>query len=752
MADDRMTFEATPTMDIETQDKVESAERAAENGNVGEALSRVDGPLKVTGQARYAADFAVPNPLYAHLVISTVGKGRITAIKDEAARKVKGVRAIYSHANKLDSGSAKFFAAGGQAQQSWEPFAEPDVRFYGETVGLVVAETILAAREAAAALSFDYETSDPAAVFGADGVERQDMPDKTITKGDFTSAFEAAPVKIASDYETAPNVHNAMELFATTAHWVGDKLTVYVPSQWVKGFQIGLAEELGIDEANIEIVCPFVGGGFGGKGSLFTWVSLIAAASRELGRPVKLYVTREQGFTTASFRAETRQRVRLGAGEDGRFQALEHAGEELTSRADNYFVNGQEATVRMYQADAIRTELATVHADRQTPGFMRAPAETPYFFGLESAVDEIARELSMDPVELRIKNDTMVDPVDGVPYTSRSLKECFRQGGEAFGWSNYTPEIGSMNEDEWLIGWGVATSTYPTQMSPCTVRIHLDVTGEARLQVASHDLGTGAYTVLTQAVAEELGIEPSQVRVELGDSRLPPGTIAGGSITTASNVSAIMIACERIRNRLGIEKGSNTDLAAAFDRFGQAGIEEYAEWTPPGAKKDAPKTLYNGKVKIVGGPEEDYTAFAFGAIFSEVRINKYTREIRVPRMTGAFAAGRIMNAKTAKSQYLGGMVWGIGHALHEVAEIDPRTGAYMNDNISEYLVPVNADVPNMDAIIVPEVDDKVNPAGVKGIGEIGIVGVAASIANAVHHATGKRLRRIPIRLDDLVDV
>nr|WP_329610570.1 molybdopterin cofactor-binding domain-containing protein [Jiella pelagia] len=231
---------------------------------------------------------------------------------------------------------------------------------------------------------------------------------------------------------------------------------------------------------------------------------------------------------------------------------------------------------------------------------------------------------------------------------------------------------------------------------------------------------------------------------------MPPGTIAGGSISTASNVSAIMIACARIRQRLGLQKGEDADLAAAFERFGQAGIEEYAEWTPPGAKKDSTKTLYNGTVKIVGGPEEDYTAFAFGAIYSEVRINKYTREIRVPRMVGAFAAGRIMNAKTAKSQYLGGMVWGVGHALHEVAEVDPRTGAYMNDNISEYLVPVNADIPNMEAIIVPEVDEKVNPAGVKGIGEIGIVGTAASIANAVHHATGIRLRKLPIRIDDLV--
>ena len=733
------------------QGKLDYAEYAArELPGVGAALSRVDGPLKVTGQAQYAADVAVPNPLYAHLVISTIGLGRIASIDDAEALAIPGVRAVYSHANRLGISPDAFFGAGGRSQQSWEPFAAADVRHHGEIVALVVAETIHGAREAARAVRIDYEAEDPAALIGSEGVDRKDYPDKALSKGDFDATFGAAAHTVDAEYETAANVHNAMELFATTAAWSGDRLTVHVPSQWVRGFQVGLARELGIDASQVEVVSPYVGGGFGGKGSLFTWTPLIAAAARDLGRPVKLYVTREEGFTTASFRAETRQRVRIGASADGLVEAFSHEGEELTSRADDYSVNGADITARMYRADAISTRLSTVHADRQTPGFMRAPAEVPYFVGLEVAMDELARELGMDPVALRIANDIDAEPVNGVPYTSRSLAECFRQGAEAFGWDAYDPAIGSMNEGDDLVGWGVATSTYPTQMSPCAVRLHLDISGRSRLQVASHDVGTGAYTVLSQAVADALGVDVAMVRVELGESRLPPGTIAGGSVSSASNVSAVMKAARQLRERLGVPEGEPIDLESAFAAYGQAGIEEYAEWVPMGADASSVKTLYDGRISIVGGAAEDYTAFAFGAIFSEVRINRWTREIRVPRMVGAFASGRILNAKTALSQYLGGMVWGVGHALQETVEIDPRTGAYVNDNIAEYVIPVNADVPDMQAIIVPEVDEKINPAGVKGIGEIGIVGVGASIANAVHHATGIRVRRTPIRVEDIL--
>ena len=719
-------------------------------GRIGAAVSRIEGCKKVMGEARYAADFAVPNPLYAHLVTSTIGRGTITAIDDADARAVPGVRDIYSHANPLGLTPDGMMSTGGHAQQGWEPFDAPDVRFYGETIAMVVADDILAAREAAKRLRFTYSEETPAPVFGAEGVEPEELPDDALSSGDIETAMQAAAQSLELDYDTAANTHNAMELFATTALWSGEDLTVYVPSQWVEGFRVGIANELGIAPERVHVVSPYVGGGFGGKGSVFTFTPMVAAAAKRLNRPVKLYVTREQGFTTASFRAETQQKVRLGAGADGRLTGFEHTGRELSSRTDTYVVNGAEAAARMYHADAVRTGVTCVHADRQTPGFMRAPAETPYFFALESAVDELARRLEMDPVELRRTNDIDAEPVNGVPYTSRSLMECYDMAGEAFGWSDYDPAIGAMRDGDWLVGWGCATAAYPTQMAPCSVRVHLDRTGRARVMVASHDLGTGAYTVIAQAAAEGLGLEVDQVEVELGDSRLPPGTIAGGSVSTASNVSVVQIACERIMQRLGTTPGE-IDVEAAFNAFGQAAIEEYAEWTPRGSEKNARRGLYSGQVGIVGGAEEEYTAFAFGAEYAEVRINRWTREIRVPRLYGAFAAGRIMNEKTATSQYLGGMVWGLGHALQEKTEIDPRTGAVMNDNISEYIVPVNADIVDIRAMMVPEEDTLVNPAGVKGIGEIGIVGTAAAIANAVYHATGIRVRHVPIRVEDLIE-
>lgn len=698
--------------------------------NIGSSQSRIDGRLKVTGDARYAADFVVPNPLYAHLVTSSIGKGRITAVDDAAARAVPGVREIYTHFNHPAIQPAGFFGASkGAAQQGWRPLAGPDVKFYGEIVGMVVAESLLAAREAAAALKFTYQSETPAATLDAEGVELEELPDKAISVGDVEAGLREVAHRIAHTYTTAPNTHNAMELFATTAHWEGEDLTVYVPSQWVKGFQSGLAKNLDLDENRIRVVSPYVGGAFGGKGSLFSWTALVAAAARDLKRPVKLYVTREQGFTVASFRAETRQEVKIGAQEDGLITTFVHKGHELCSRPDTYAVNGTKSTTRMYHAKNIQTGVTVVHADRQTPGFMRAPPETPYFFALESAIDEPARELNMDPVELRIRNDVDHDPVRGVPFTSRSLVECFKQGAEAFGWSSYQPEIGSMTEGDELIGWGVATATYPTHMSPCAA----DNKGEARVQVASHDLGTGAYTVFAQAVHNKFGIPVEKVRVDLGDSRLPPGTIAGGSMTTASTVSAIGVACDRILKRLGAQKGK-LDPQAALESFGQSSIEEYVEWEP----------------SLEGGPGEKWAAYAFGAEFVEVRINRFTREIRVPRIVGAFAAGHIMNEKTARSQYLGGMIWGIGHALLEISEVDPRTGAYANANISEYLIPVNADIQQIEAILVPEVDDKVNPAGIKGIGELSIVGTAAAVANAVYHATGIRVRKTPIRIEDIL--
>ena len=374
---------------------------------------------------------------------------------------------------------------------------------------------------------------------------------------------------------------------------------------------------------------------------------------------------------------------------------------------------------------------------------------------LELAMDEMAAKLDMDPVEFRRVNDTMVNPTNGAPYTSRSLMKCFDEAAKAFGWDKRNPKPASMRDGDWLIGWGCATATYPTQLNPSSARIRFDRQGNIRVQVAAQDIGTGAYTVIGQMAGLMLNQPIEKVLVELGDSQLPPGPVAGGSVTTASVCSAVKGACERIQTRLLQRSGEDAmqgvtpdQLAAALEKIGSNAIEELYEWVPPEAPKGAGEALYQGQVRIVGGPLEKKTMFAFGAEFVEVRVNRRTREIRVPRLVGAFAAGRIMNPRTARSQLMGGMIWGVSAALHEETEIDERNARYVNDNIAEYLIPVNADIQEVNVILVPEVDEKVNPAGVKGLGELGNVGTNAAVANAVYHATGKRIRNLPIRIED----
>jgi xanthine dehydrogenase YagR molybdenum-binding subunit len=443
-----------------------------------------------------------------------------------------------------------------------------------------------------------------------------------------------------------------------------------------------------------------------------------------------------------------------------------HEGWEVTSRADDYAVSGTENTVAMYATPNVKTKVHLVKADRNTPGFMRSPPEVPYMFALESAIDELAVALNMDPVELRRRNDTDKNPTNGAPYTSRSLMKCYDEAARAFGWSRRTPAPGSMSDGDWLIGWGCATAAYPTLLSPAVVRVQLTAAHKVRVEVAAHDVGTGAYTVIGQMAADMLGAKMSDVIVELGDSRLPPGPISGGSITTASACSAVKLACEAILRRLAgtsdlkavviegdtlrMPGGKTEKLADAFKRLGVGPLEELGQFVPDGSKPDALAGVYKGDFGIGGGAGEKSTMFAFGAEFVELRIHRRTHEIRVPRIVGAFAGGRIMNTRTANSQYLGGLIWGVSSALHEATEIDRRNARYINDNIAEYLIPVNADIGDVEIIMVPEVDDKVNPAGIKGIGELSNVGTNAAVANAVYHATGKRIRTLPIRIENLV--
>lgn len=747
--------------------------------NAGAPEPRKDARAKVTGAARYPADVPAANLAYGYLILSPVAKGQIAGFDLGEAERVPGVLRIYTHRNLPSTKPLKHFSEGGAGSTGIWPLAGPEIVHAGQIVGMVVAESYEAAREAAHKARVDVRAEPPAATFGSEGAVVQaagevNKQHEDVGTGDAEKALADAEVVVDAEYATPTQHHNPMELFATTAVWDGDDLTIHEPSQWVYGLRNGVAEQLGIDPARVRVVSPYVGGAFGSKGSVTPRTALVAQAARELKRPVKLVVPRDQAFFVTTHRAETTHRVRLGASRDGKLVAYSHEGWEVTSRPDVFVVAGTENTARMYAAPNIATKVNVVRADRNTPGFMRSPPEVPYMYALESAMDELAVALKMDPVELRRVNDTMTDPITGNRYTSRSLMACYDAAAEAFGWRTRNPEPGSMRDGDWQIGWGCATATYPTQMSPATARVRLTSDGRAAVQVAAHDLGTGAYTVIGQMAAERLGLPLDAVEVALGDTNLPPGPVAGGSITTASTCSAVHAACETIRKRLfGAAVAEGGPLAAAdlatldmregriagpdgrtaelrplFEKLGAGAIEEYAEWLPKGVQ--GTPSLYNGAVTIVGGAKGDRPMFAFGAEFVEVRVNRHTGEIRVPRAVGAFAGGRIMNPRTARSQYLGGMVWGIGSALHEATEIDRATARYVNTNIAEYLIPVNADVPRIEIIMVPEIDTEVNPAGVKGIGELANVGTAAAITNAIHHATGKRLRHLPVRMEELL--
>jgi xanthine dehydrogenase YagR molybdenum-binding subunit len=741
-----------------------SAAAPEPKANMGAPAPRYDGRLKVTGEARYPSDVALSNPAYAFLVTSAIAKGRITRMDLTAAKAVAGVLDILTHESTGELKTVPFNPGGGGATTSWQGLG-PEIGHDGQIVAMVVADSFEAAREAAYKVTVTYQEQTPSASFDSSGVTEEDASKaspkakKLPQAGDAEAALAAAEVTIDKEYGTPTQHHNPMELFTTTCSWRDGELTVHEPSQFVYGLKNTLAKKVGVHADKVRALSHFVGGAFGSKAQLTPRTGLVALAAKRLNRPVKLVATRDQGFTIATYRAETRHRIRLGAQRDGKIVGFSHEGWEMTSRPDPYVVAGVEDSARLYDYGTVKTHVSIVHADRNTPGFMRSPPVVPYIYALESAMDELAVALQMDPVELRRVNDSMQDAT-GKPWSSRSLMRCYDEAATAFGWSRRSAAPGSMRDGDWLIGWGCASAMYPTHVGAATARVRLLPTGETRVQIAAHDLGTGAYTVIAQMAAERLGVPLSAVTVELGDSNLPPAPVAGGSNTTASSCSAVLQACDAIRATLESaaarpaettgQARANRDLGAAFERLGVGAIEEYAEFIPEGAKPDSIKKLYDGKPTLGGGSHGKKLMYALGAEFVEVRIHALTREVRVPRIVGAFAAGRIMNTRTARSQYLGGMVWGVSSALHEATEIDPRNARYVNDNLADYLVPVNADIQEVEVILVPEEDKEVNPAGVKGIGELANVGTAAAVANAVYHATGIRVRQLPIRIEKLL--
>jgi xanthine dehydrogenase YagR molybdenum-binding subunit len=732
----------------------------APQANMGEPAPRLDARQKVTGEARYASDFPVANPAYAVLVTSAIARGRILALDTAAAQAVPGVLDILTQDNTGELKEVKFGAGGGGGSTSIQKLG-PEIAHDGQIIAMVVADTFEAAREAAYKVKATYAVEAPSATFGSQGVTEEDVTKVSERHkhmpqaGDAEAALAGADVMIDARYGTPTQHHNPIELFTTTCVWDDGYLTVYEPSQFVYGLKNGLAKKMGIDAEKVRAVSPYVGGAFGSKGQFTPRTGFVALAARRLNRPVKLVATRAEGFTVATYRAETRHRVRLGARRDGKLVGYSHQGWEISSRPDPYAVAGVEESAHLYAFGAVGAHVDIVHADRNTPGFMRSPPVVPYIYALESAMDELAIKLDMDPVELRRINDATQDPVTGKPYSSRSLMKCYDAAATAFGWSRRNAQVGAMREGDWLVGMGCATAVYPTHVGACTARVRLLATGETRVQIAAHEIGNGAYTVIGQMAAERLGVPLSSVKVEVGDSSLPPAPVAGGSNTTASSCSAVIKACDAILAKLGGVAGqiprTPQMLQEQFKRLGVGAIEEYAEFIPPGVPPDAVQKLYAGTASMMGGHQAARLMYAMGAEFVEVRINARTREIRVPRIVGAFAAGRIMNTRTARSQLMGGMIWGISSALHEATEVDPRSARYVNDNLADYLIPVNADVDQVDVILVSEQDDFVNPAGVKGMGELANVGTAAAVANAVYHATGVRIRELPIRIDKLLE-
>lgn len=753
--------------------------------------TRVDGPAKVTGSALYAADEMVgPNLAYAALVTSAISTGRIVSIDSTTALSIPGVRLILDHTNMMALPPIAAIYPKGQSHTVFQPFGTDEIRYSGQPIALVVADDLETARYAASLVSVQYTVSGRAnATIAAEMGERGEAAlnkadgGKDPSFGDVDSALADPEVLVDAEYETAIEHHNPIELYSTIAQWRQDgrQLTVHEPSQWLYGLRAHLAHQFGLEQSAVRIISRVVGGAFGGKALSMPHTVAVAAAARQLRRPVKLYISREQMFTIGSYRPGSVSRVRLAARRDGKLLAISHDYASQTSRSDPAGIPGAEATVVMYDAPNVRGRDRFVPTDANAPGPMRAPVEMPSFFALESAMDELAVKLKMDPIELRARNQPPVHPTARVPFSSRSLVECYRRGAEIFGWSRRDPRPGSMQAGDWLIGWGCASALYPTYVGPASVRIKLFLQdGAVRVEVrlAGQDLGTGLATIVSQVAAERLGLPIDSVKVIIGDSSLPFGSMAAGSRGTASVSPATVAAAEKVRRRLldiaasrgtthpvsrlaleiarfdGTRGGNGTmskAIAAILAGIDGQSIEEEIDWTPPGMNQDARRSVQGGAEGAIGPLTDTHAMYAFGAQFVELHIHRHTHIIRAPRMVGVFAAGRIMNRRTAHSQLMGGMIWGLASGLHEETLVDRCSGRYVNGNLAEYLLPVCADVQQVTVEMLDEKDDIVNPLGIKGVGELGVVGVAAAVANAVYHATGRRIRHLPIHLDHLID-
>ncbi|MEU7241738.1 xanthine dehydrogenase family protein molybdopterin-binding subunit [Streptomyces sparsogenes] len=688
--------------------------------SIGAPLTRVDGPQKVTGAARYAYEFPTPDITYVWPVQSTIARGRVTEVDATAALALPGVLAVLEPgtAPRLNT-EAEGVSADLFVLQSRE------VAYHGQIVAAVVATSLESAREAAASVRVGYAPEPHDVVLRADH-EAAYVPEKVtdgspgfVERGDVEAALAAAAVRTDATYTTPVEHVSPMEPHATIASWEEDRLTLHDSNQGPHMAAQLMAALFGLDPGAVEVVAEHIGGGFGSKGIPRSPAVLAALAARVVARPVKIALTRQQMFALVPHRAPTIQRIRLGAGRDGRLTAIDHESVQPRSRIVEFADQTVSSTRMMYAAPAVRTTVKLAPLDVMTPAWFRAPGHTPGMFALESAVDELGCELGVDPVELRIRNEPELDPGTGKPFSSRGLVACLREGARRFGWERRDPAPGVRREGRWLVGTGVAASHHPDYTMPSTAVARAEPDGTFVVRVGAVDLGTGARTALTQVAADALGVPGERVRLEIGRASLGMAAFAGGSMGTSSWGWAVHKACrallEEVRGHAGVVPDGGLEVAADTTED----LRERAE----------------------------LSRHTFGAQFAQVRVDGDTGEIRVDRMLGVFAAGRILNPRTARSQFLGAMTMGLSMALLEVGEVDPGFGDFANHDFAGYHIAANADVPRMEAHWLDERDDRLNPVGGKGIGELGIVGTAAAIANAFHHATGVRVRDLPIRIE-----
>jgi xanthine dehydrogenase YagR molybdenum-binding subunit len=715
-----------------------------QRGIVGKPLDRVDGRLKVTGGARYSYEVLQGSgTAYGYVVQASIGKGRIKSIDTRAAQKAPGVVLVLTHRNAPAQGT-------GNHHEAHPVLTGPEVAYFGQPVAFVVAETFEQARAAAYLVRVSYEQSPGKYVLGNNLDQARaprvaagaTQPDSTV--GDFAGAFASAPVQLDVTYTTPLQSHAMMEPHATAAVWEGGKLILYTANQMLSQGRDSVARTLKMLPENVRLVSHFIGGGFGGK----LWVNadaiLVAIAARQLNRPVKTALTRQQIFHVTTHRSDTVQRIRLGTDQNGRILAIGHD-----------VFSGNLPSEQTYEGAALQTRTLYAGANRLTrhrlapldipvASSMRAPGEAVGMLALESAMDELAEKLSLDPVELRVRNEPAEDPERHVPYSSRHLIPCLLEGARRFGWDRRNSTPGQVRDGRWLVGMGMAAATRGNPLLPSKANVRLGPDGIATVRMAMTDIGTGTYTILTQIAAEMLGLPPQRIRMELGDTSFPQAAGSGGSFGAGSSGSALFDACNSLRAKLAGIAGMEPETANFADgRVESAGRSRLlSDLVGNGVEAD-------GEIEP-GRTLKDYSQQSYGANFAEVGVDADTGEIRLRRMLGVFTAGRILNEKTARSQAIGGMIFGVGAALEEGMTLDPRFGNFVNHDLAEYLVPVHADIPDVDAIFLPELDNMSNPLKSKGIGELGISGAGAALANAVYNACGVRVRDYPITLDKVL--